>query len=147
MQYLTIDPLTIPFQGATSSPFTDPPPDERDDNLPFYWTTAERNTPGIGFMPGGNINDDVLFSDAPQASDSRAPVNVQLFLYLADFDSAANTVIIYDGVEYGFSIASSAAVPEPASRSLVFLVTTVLINLTMMIRNAPHHRATDYRGR
>lgn len=113
MQYLTIDPLSTPFAGAVSSPFTDPPPNERDDNLPFYWTIPERNTPGLGYAAGTNINDDLLFTDAPLVNNLRSPVKVRLSLYLADFDSTNGSVTIYDGLQYGFDIAAATAVPEP----------------------------------
>ena len=139
MQYLTINPLSTPFLGADSSPFTDPPPNARDDNLPFYWTMSERNTPGLGFAPQGNVNDDILFSDAPRVSDSRAPVSVQLFLYLADFDSTANTITIYDGVEYGFQVTTPGAAPEPDSYASIFLGITGIAVLKLLGLKAQHN--------
>jgi hypothetical protein len=129
VQYVAIDPLPTPFAGATSSPFTDPPPDERDDTVPFYWTNLQRDTPGLGYVAGGNINDDPLFSDVPRVNDSRAPVNVSLFLYLADFDSADNAVTVYDGVRYGFDITTTTAVPEPATMAL--LITGTLVAMVL----------------
>jgi len=112
IQYLTINPLTTPFAGATSSPFTDPPPAQRDDTLPFYWTIAQSETPGLGYAIGGNYDDDPLFSDFPRVNDSRAPVDVGLFLYLTNFDSTNNVVTIYDGIQYGFEVAGVSATPE-----------------------------------
>ena len=130
LQFLTINPLTTPFLGATSSPFTDPPPDARDDSLPFYWTTAERDTAGLGYATGGNINDDPLFSDAPRVSDSRAPVQVRLDLYLADFDSTNSTVTIYDGLQYGFDLSTpSTASPEPSTWLAAWIGLTVIWKL------------------
>jgi hypothetical protein len=112
LQYLTIAPLSVPFLGAGTSPFTDPPPAQRDDALPFYWTATQRTTPGLGYVSGWDIEDNPRFSDAPRLNNSRAPVDVQLYLYLSDFDAATNTVTVYDGVQYGFRI---AALPEPAT--------------------------------
>lgn len=133
MQYLMIDPLSTPFQGADSSPFTDPPPDARDDMLPFYWTNLQRDTPGLGYLAGGNINDDLLFSDAPRVSDSRAPVKVRLSLYLVDFDSTSGAVTIYDGVQYGFDISTATTVPEPPTRG--WFVAGICILALLKLRN------------
>ena len=116
LQYVTISPLTTPFRGADSSPFTDPPPLDRDDNLPFYWTTTQRDTQGLGYVTGGNINDDPKFSDAPRANDVRAPVEMSFYLYLADFDVSAQKITVYEGIQYGFNI---EPVPEPGTVSMV----------------------------
>jgi hypothetical protein len=127
MQYLSIDPLSTPFLGADASPFTDPPPDARDDFLPFYWTNLQRNTPGVGYVAGGTLNDDILFSDAPRVSDARAPVKVTLSLYLADFDSTSGSVTIYDGIQYGFDLSTPATVPEPPTAVCIAGIWMVLI--------------------
>jgi hypothetical protein len=116
LQYVTITPLTTPFRGADSSPFTDPPPLDRDDNLPFYWTTSQRDTQGLGYVTGGNINDDPKFSDAPRANDVRAPVEMSFYLYLADFDASSQKITVYEGLEYGFNI---EPVPEPGTIGMV----------------------------
>lgn len=118
LQYIDLNPISPAFRGATTSPFTDPPPLDRDDTLPFYETNAERNTEGVGYVTGGNINNNPRFWDGPRVNDSRAPVTMHLNLFLADFDSNTNTVTIYDGVQYGFRITS---VPEPSTPALLML--------------------------
>jgi hypothetical protein len=115
IQFVTITPLTSDFLGASSSPFTDPPPLARDDTLPFYWTAAQRLTAGVGYPAGGSAADP-RFADTPRLNDSRAPVTMDLFLYLTVFDNSTNTVTIYDGVEYGFDIQS---IPEPETFATV----------------------------
>ena len=131
LQYIMIDPLSTPFQGAVSSPFTDPPPDARDDNLPFYWTDLQRNTAGLGYLAGGEANDDILFADAPRVSNFRAPVSMRLSLYLVDFDSASRSLTIYDGAQYGFEISASTGVPEPPLRGILVVGSLVLVMLKL----------------
>ncbi|MBW4617670.1 MAG: PEP-CTERM sorting domain-containing protein [Desmonostoc vinosum HA7617-LM4] len=110
IQYIELSSIKPPFKGAKTSPFTDPPPDDRDDKLPFYETDTERNTEGTGYVTGGNLNDNPRFWDGPRANNTRAPLTFHLNLFLTDFDSAKKTVTIYDGVQYGFKIEK---VPEP----------------------------------
>ena len=134
LQYVTITPLTTPFQGADSSPFTDPPPFDRDDSLPFYWTTSQRDTAGLGYVTGGNINDDPKFSDAPRANDFRAPVVMNFYLYLTDFDVSTQTITVYDGIEYGFDI---EPVPEPGTASMILGVLAFVLFSPSLTRR-PH---------
>jgi hypothetical protein len=122
LQYIDLDPISPAFRGATSSPFTDPPPLDRDDTLPFYWTDSQRNREGQGYVTGGDINNNPRFSDMPRVNDSRAPVTMHLNLFLTDLDSGTNTVTIYDGIQYGFKIVKeSGKAPEPSTLALVFL--------------------------
>lgn len=110
IQYIEMSPLSPAFRGAATSPFTDPPPSDRDDTLPFYETDAERNTEGRGYVTGGNLNSNPRFWDEPRVNDSRAPVTFHLNLFLTDLDSKNSTVTIYDGLRYGFRI---TPIPEP----------------------------------
>jgi hypothetical protein len=116
IQYIETDSLSPSFRGATTSPFTDPPPLDRDDDLPFYETNAERTTEGVGYVTGGDFYENPRFWDAPRVNDFRAPVTVRLNLFLTDMDSANNTVTIYDGVQYGLHI---TPVPEPEAWAMM----------------------------
>ncbi len=122
IQYIDLTPISPPFRGATTSPFTDPPPLDRDDTLPFYETNTERTTEGVGYVTGGNVNNDPRFWDGPRANDSRAPVTMHLNLFLTDYDSTTSTVTIYDGVQYGFRI-----MPEPPTALIFFSGFGVLV--------------------
>lgn len=116
IQYIETDSLSPPFRGATTSPFTDPPPLDRDDDLPFYETNAERITEGVGYVTGGDFFENPRFWDSPRVNDSRAPVTVRLNLFLTDMDIENNTVTIYDGVQYGLHI---TPIPEPETWAMM----------------------------
>jgi len=132
LQYIDWAPIGAPFRGETASPFTDPPPLDVDDGLPFYWTNTERNNEGQGWVTGANQTDNPLFSDTPTANDSRAvpgtPFTFRLNLFLTDYNATTETVTIYDGVQYGFNI---SAVPVPAA---VWLFGSGLVGLLGLAR-------------
>lgn len=59
---------TIGQGDGTQPPYLDPY--KRDDNLPWYWTTPENNTPGVG--ANGNNGPGTRFSDFPSQSETNA---------------------------------------------------------------------------
>ena len=123
---------TIPYpdvySGANSS-----------SNLPFFFAPTETKldpNPYVGAAniysssykvngAGPNLNYDLAFWDFPQR-DANATWRGELFL--AGYDSAKKSVVVYDGLNWGFDITAKA--PEPGTDLLVGIALLALRLLT-----------------
>jgi len=80
-----------------------------EDNLPFYWNetaTAPSRPERPRYSAGGDLcplGVDITFYDRPLRYLQEAPVKWLAHLYLVEWDTKT-TVIVYDGIEWGFTI-------------------------------------------
>jgi PEP-CTERM motif-containing protein len=81
------------------------------DSQPLYYTAAEREVKGL------NFDDNPGMRSLP-SSYSNAET---FYTYLVTYDTAKMTVTVYDGFEWGFSVATTgpAAMPEPSTTALL----------------------------
>jgi hypothetical protein len=133
LQWMQIISTNAPLGGA-ASPYIDPQPN--DDNLPFYWTTAE--------LPAYTSGPSLAFFDFATRNTSRLastdPITWNADLFLVDWNGGT-TVNVYDGLRWGWEMRSvtagsenpdgggfpTNAVPEPAGALLVLTGTTVIL--------------------
>lgn len=140
-RFLQIIYTNSPYAGATS-PYIDP--FEADDELPFYWTGDEEDD----YRGPGSYT----FFDSPyRGYDGTYAITWAAALFLTQYDAAQNSLVIRDGVYWGWGtvgvaeptpglwspdkyapvdkMGKFATVPEPTS-----LVTLVIGALALMRR-------------
>lgn len=96
LHYLQVISTNDPLNGAVS-PYIDPQPN--DDNLPFYWTTAE--------VAARSTSRTVHFSDFskrdPATLSSTNPITWNAKLFQVEYDGAS-AITVRDGVSWGWDM-------------------------------------------
>jgi hypothetical protein len=101
LQWIQVITTNSPL-GGTTSPYLDPRPN--DDNLPFYWTSAE-----LPAQTSGNTVSFTDFSKRPPAELATTdPVDWNAALYLVDWDGGTS-VNVHDGISWGWQMRSATA--------------------------------------